>query len=107
MSDFLRRLFDSNERDIQKYRLTVDKINALEPETQKLTNLQLRAKTDKLRAHVQTNWSAQMDALEKEGIDESERKDKTRKALDAALNEILPQAFSRVRAAGRRTLAQR
>src|SRR2546423_1433499 len=107
MSDFLRRLFDSNERDIQKYRLTVDKINALEPETQRLTNLQLRAKTDKLRAHVQSQWSAKMDALEKEGIDESERKDKTRKALDDVLDEILPEAFAVVREAARRTIGQR
>ena len=55
MSDFLHRLFDSNERDIAKYRVTVDKINALEPETQKLSNTQLRAKTDKRRTHLQTN----------------------------------------------------
>jgi preprotein translocase subunit SecA len=107
MSDFLRRLFDSNERDIAKYRLTVDKINALEPSVQKLSNAQLRAKTDELRSLVQSKWAARMEVLEKEGIDEAERKDKTRKALDDVLDEILPEAFAVVREAARRTIGQR
>lgn len=107
MSDFLRRLFDSNERDIQRYRGIVDKINALEPEISKLTNAQLRAKTDEFRQYVQSNWSKKMEALERDGLLESERKDKTRKALDDVLDEILPQVFAVVREAGKRTIGQR
>jgi preprotein translocase subunit SecA len=107
MSDFLRRLFDSNERDIQRYRGIVDKINGLEPEISKLTNAQLRAKTDEFREFVQTNWGKKMEALERDGLLESERKDKTRKALDDVLDEILPPVFAVVREAGKRTLGQR
>src|SRR2546423_14930492 len=97
MSDFLRRLFDSNERDIQKYRAVVDKINALEPEISKLTNAQLRDKTDEFRETVQTQWDKKMADLERDGQLESERKDKTRKALDDILDELRPQASAVVR----------
>jgi preprotein translocase subunit SecA len=104
---FLRNLFDNNEKDIRKYRAVVDKINALEPEIQKLTNAQLRAKTDEFRAHVQSEWAKRVAALEAGGLLESERKDKTRKALDDVLDAILPQAFAVVREAGRRAIGQR
>ncbi len=104
---FLRKFFDNNERDISRYRLTVDKINALEPQTEKLTNAQLRAKTDEFRAHVQSEWQKRMDVLERDGLLESERKDKTRKALDDVLDAILPEVFAVVREAARRTLGQR
>ena len=40
--DFLRKLFDGNERDVAKYRKVADKISSLEAET----------KTQIGRAHV-------------------------------------------------------
>ncbi len=46
---FLAALFDGNERDIKRYRKVVDKVNALEPEFQKLSDEELRAKTDEFR----------------------------------------------------------
>src|SRR5438552_10644741 len=106
MADWLRKLFDNNERDIQRYRTVVDQINALEPEIEKLSNAQLREKTDEFRAHVQGEWAQKMEALEREGIFESERKDRTRKALDDVLDPILPEVFAVVREAARRTLGQ-
>ncbi len=51
---FLQSLFDANERDIKKYRRVVDKINALEPEFQALTDEDLRAKTDEFRQRIVT-----------------------------------------------------
>ena len=107
MSDFLRKLFDSNERDIAKYRAVADSITALEPEISKLSNAELRDKTDEFREFVQLNWKKKMDDLERDGVLESERKDKTRRALDEVLDEILPQAFAVVREAGKRALGQR
>jgi preprotein translocase subunit SecA len=104
---FLRNFFDNNERDIKRYRLVVDQINALEPEIEKLTNAQLREKTDEFRARVEAEWQKNLEIVEREGVLESERKDKTRKALDDVLDVILPEAFAVVREAGKRTLGQR
>ncbi len=107
MVAFLRNLWDNNERDITKYRKVVDEINALEPGLEKLSDAELRAKTDEFRNRVQTEWAAKMAALERDGVLESEKKDKTKRALDEVLDAILPEAFAVVREAGKRTLGQR
>ena len=109
--DWLRKLFDNNEKDIQKYRLVVDKINALESATQKLTNAQLRAKTTEFQNKVQSEWASKMEILERDSdwevLSDSVRKDRTRMALDSVLDPMLPEVFAVVREAGRRTLGQR
>ncbi len=105
--DWLRKLFDTNERDIAKYRVRVERINELEPTYQSMSNAQLRELTDQLREKVQSEWQSNLEKAEQEGILESERKDKTRKALDDVLDEILPDAFAIVREAAKRTLGQR
>jgi preprotein translocase subunit SecA len=107
MTAFLRRLFDSNERDIARYRVTVERVNALEPDIARLSNSQMRDRTDELRAHVQREWAAKLSAMERDGVLESERKDRTRKLLDDVLDEILPEAFALVREAAKRALGQR
>ncbi|NLH99869.1 MAG: preprotein translocase subunit SecA [Chthonomonadales bacterium] len=107
MTAFLRRIFDSNEKDIARYRGAVERINALEPQIEKLSNHQLRDRTDELRAHVQREWAAKLEALNRDGVLESERKDKVRRALDQVLDAVLPEAFAIVREAAKRTLGQR
>ncbi|MDE2572158.1 MAG: preprotein translocase subunit SecA, partial [bacterium] len=77
---FLKTLFDSNEREITRYRRAVERINALEPEVQGLSNEALAAKT----------------AAFKERLANGER-----------LDDLLPEAFAVVREAGRRTLEMR
>jgi preprotein translocase subunit SecA len=105
--DWLRKIFDNNERDVQRYRKIVDDVNALEPQIEKLSDAQLRAKTAEFQKRVQEEWAANLAAMERDGVLESERKDRTRKALDDVLDQILPEAFAVVREAGRRTLGQR
>ncbi|MEP6755837.1 MAG: SEC-C metal-binding domain-containing protein [Chthonomonadales bacterium] len=105
--DWLRKIFDNNERDIQKYRKVVEQINALEPALLTLSDEQLSAKTDEFRQRVQEGWQKNLEALERTTVLDSERKDKTRKSLDDVLDEILPEAFAVVREAGRRMLGQR
>ncbi|HXG23373.1 MAG TPA: hypothetical protein VNJ09_02365, partial [Chthonomonadales bacterium] len=107
MTEWLRRLFDNNEREVARYRTVVAKINALEPEFERLSNTQLRDKTDEFRAYVQSEWQKKLDELERDGVPESERRDKIRKALDEVLDSILPEAFAVVREAAKRTLGQR
>jgi preprotein translocase subunit SecA len=105
--DWLRKIFDTNEREVARYRDKVGAINDFEPKIEKLSNAQLRARTEELKEIVQSGWKANLEKLEQEGISDFERKDKTRKALDDVLDEILPEAFAIVREASKRTLGQR
>src|SRR6185312_3978446 len=77
----LTRVFGSrNERVLRQLSRQVARINALEPEMQKLDDVQLRAKTDEFRKRVT------------EG---------------EALDKLLPEAFAAVREASKRVLGLR
>jgi preprotein translocase subunit SecA len=78
-----------NERELKRLRPRVGEMNALEPAMQRLSEAELRAKTDELRARLAP-------VLEAENGD-----------LRAALDEVLPDAFAVCREAGRRILAMR
>ena len=69
-----------NDRELRRIQPTVEKINALEPSVQKLSNAELRAKTAEFR----------------ERIDRGE-----------PLDSVLFEAFAVVRETGRRTLGER
>jgi len=47
--NFLRKLFDNNERDVARYRKVVEKVNALEPQFKALNDEHLKAKTEEFR----------------------------------------------------------
>ena len=80
-ANVLKALFGSrNDRLLKQYRKTVELINALEPEIQKLSDEELAAKTPALKAKV---------------------------AAGTPLDDILPEAFAVVREAGRRVLGMR
>jgi preprotein translocase subunit SecA len=92
----LTKIFGTaNERAIKKLTPIVAQINALEPEVQKLSDEQLRAKT----AEFRERFAARM-----EGITDAEE---IKTAERAALDEILPDAFAVVREAGWRTVKMR
>jgi preprotein translocase subunit SecA len=80
MFKWLGNLIDSNEKELKRLRPLVTEINGLETVCQKLSDDQLRAKTDELKARL------------KEGT---------------SLDELLPEAFAVVREAARRTIGQR
>lgn len=86
-------LFSSNEREIRSFRKTVEQINALEPDIRRLSDEQLRAKTDEFRERVRVP----------DTIPEEERE----QWLRDKLNELLPEAFAVVREAGVRALGMR
>jgi preprotein translocase subunit SecA len=75
-----RMLGGSNESVIKKMRPIVEEINSLEPEYQRLSDDQLRAKTEEF----------------KRSLEQGEE-----------LEDILPEAFAAVREAAKRTLGQR
>ena len=80
--DFITRNFfgNLNERKLKPYAKRVEHINALEPEFEKLTDEQLRAKTDFFKQQY---------------------------AEGQSLDDLLEPAFATVREAARRTLGQR
>ena len=96
-----------NDREVKRMRPRVAAINALEPEMQKLSDDQLRAKTDEFRKKIQDRLSHIPD---EPGADFDRQKELDKERLDATnevLNEILEEAFAVVREAGRRVLNMR
>ena len=80
-ASFLTRLFGSrNERLLRQYRRVVQRINALEPQFEQLSDEELRAKTAEFKQQV---------------------------ADGRALEDLLPEAFAVVREGGKRTLKMR
>ena len=112
-----------NERVIKSLRPRVAAINALEPEMQKLSDAELRAKTDEFRKRIQERLSqvgggdgnpatgsdvATHTEDDENELDQIKRAEKEQyDALQEALDEILEEAFSVVREAGRRVLNMR
>jgi preprotein translocase subunit SecA len=104
----LRKIFGSrNDRLLRQYGRQVRATSALEPQIQKLSDAELRAKTDEFRTRVRDRLARV--AGDAAGDSEStqrlaqERKDARRDVLD----ELLPEAFAVVREAARRTLNMR
>ncbi|WP_028593777.1 preprotein translocase subunit SecA [Paenibacillus assamensis] len=81
MLGLVKKIFgDANEREVKRLMKTVEFINGLEPEFEKLTDEQVRAKTDEFRARIEKGDS---------------------------LDQLLPEAFATVREAAKRTLGMR
>ena len=76
----LKTLFDSNEREIARYRRTVDRINALEPQIQALSDEALLAKTAEFRSRLEGGET---------------------------IDQLLPETFAVCREAAKRTVAMR
>ncbi|MFA7658294.1 MAG: preprotein translocase subunit SecA [Candidatus Gastranaerophilaceae bacterium] len=90
----LKLLGNPNEKKVKSIMGIIDHINALEPEFAKMTDAQLKEKTDEFRsilAQRKTSEDFLQDrALEKEAMD-----------------KILPEAFATVREVGKRVLEMR
>jgi len=96
----------------------VQAIGVLEPEMQKLSDEELRAKTDEFRQRIQERLSrfaknaepepSQPEDEAEEDLDRQKRLEKEEyEALQEVLDEILVEAFAVVREAGRRVLNMR
>ena len=104
-----------NERVIKSLMPKVEATNALEPQMRKLTDDELRAKTDEFRQRIQerlsrVNRSAPPEP-DAETVNDADRAKQFEKeqydALQEVLDEILVEAFAVVREAGRRVLNMR
>src|SRR5450432_3442704 len=76
---------DQNESDVKQHRDTIEAINALEPEMKKLSDVELRAKTDEFKQRLGHG--------DEDG--------------DEELDDLLPEAFAVVREASIRTIGLR
>ncbi len=123
INQLLGKVFGTkNERVVKALMPKVRAINELEPQMKKLTDAELRAKTDEFRERIQERLSrvdgsngtppSTVDASpESEGEDDFDRIKRQEKAqydaLQEVLNEILVEAFAVVREAGWRVLKMR
>ncbi len=118
INQLLGKVFGTkNERVIKSLMPRVQAINALEPQIQKLSDAELRAKTDEFRQRIQERLSrvtknpqeaAEPDAVEDLDIDQQKQFEKEQyEALQEVLDEILEEAFAVVREAGWRVLNMR
>jgi preprotein translocase subunit SecA len=119
INQLLGKVFGTkNERVIKSLMPNVQAINALEPEIQKLSDAELRAKTDEFRQRIQERLAKvtkepALEASEPESggdpdFDRQKRFEKQEyEALQEALEDVLPEAFAVVREAGRRVLKMR
>jgi preprotein translocase subunit SecA len=107
-----------NERVIKALMPRVRAINALEPQMQRLTDAELRAKTDEFRERIQERLgqlakdprpeTAQLSEEDEPDLDQQRLLEKREyEALEEVLDEILVEAFAVVREAGRRILNMR
>src|SRR5213594_4050107 len=85
----------------------VEDMCALETEMQKLSDEQLRAKTDEFRNRVQERLSQVSDEPEAGSDHQKQIEEERTKVLNEALEEVLVDAFAVVRQAGRRVLNMR
>jgi preprotein translocase subunit SecA len=96
-----------NEREVKRLLPQVEAINALEPAIQKLSDDEVRAKTDDFRKRVQDRLTSIADEPDADPDRlkqiEADRLAATKEILD----ELLPEAFAVVREAGRRVLNMR
>jgi preprotein translocase subunit SecA len=103
----LTMIFGSkHERDVKAMRPIVAEINALESRTSALTDTELRAKTDEFRERLQPAVQA-LEEIKKEVPRDETAIKAARADLQAALDEILPEAFAVCREAGKRVLNMR
>ena len=109
LDTILAKIFGTrNEREIKRLRPLVERINSLEPEMQRLTDAELRAKTDEFRQRINERASQVQPEPEAEDENRSRRGPTERdRVLKEVLDEILPEAFAVAREAGRRTLNMR
>jgi preprotein translocase subunit SecA len=137
MFKFLSGLVDSNEKELKRLQPFIDRIDELEPEFNKLSDAELRAKTAEFKSRLteatggiqeelaeahheleeakqclaQVSWKMDREDANadcKRAQERINQVDKERRELEReVLEELLPEAFAACREAARRTIGQR
>jgi len=104
MLKILQGLFDSNEKQLKNIQGIVEQVNALEKDISKLSDLQLRKKSDEFRDTIGVDLDtcrkdfSKYNKVELENILEEEK---------VKLTEILPEAFAVIREVSKRVANHR
>src|SRR3954469_1390897 len=105
-----------NEREVKRLLPMVQQMNALEQEIQKLSDEQLRAKTEEFRRRIAARTKHLTDeakSMDEDSVEDAvvsrakSLEDEKRRIENQVLDEILPEAFAVVREAGRRVVNMR
>ncbi len=96
-----------NERELKRLMPQVEAINALEQQMKRLSDDQLRAKTDEFRQRIHTRLADLTDEPNADSDRLKQLEDERAARVKEALDEILAEAFAVVREAGRRVLQMR
>lgn len=117
ISYVLRKILGTqNERMLKKFMPIVDAVNSFEPAISKLSDAELRAKTDEFRARISDkykDYGNEIKELEElfrasTSPDEKERiKHRARDVKNKIFEEVLPEAFAVVRETAKRTVKMR
>jgi len=117
VGSILRAIFGSKaQRDIKRLQPIVETVNSLEPTVSKLSDSELRVKTDEFRLRVSEKAKEYRGELEdtesrlRESISPEERqkaKDDLKMIRNRLLEDVLPEAFAVVREVAKRTLNMR
>ncbi len=96
-----------NEREVKRLMPQVEAINALEPAMKKLSDAELRAKTDEFRQRIQERLSHIADEPEADADRIKQIETERNLALKEILDELLVEAFAVAREASWRVLNMR
>ncbi len=106
---FISKLFDSNGRDIARYKSVIGKISVCEAQFEKLSDAEIAEKTSELKERVQSEYRAKRAEAEPtwEGMTDQKKREADRRIYDPILDVMLPEAFALVREAAKRTIGLR
>jgi preprotein translocase subunit SecA len=112
---FFSKFVDSNDRELRRIEPLIERANALEPEIEALSDADIRARFDVLRAEVREAAEPDEPSDDELHHPEPERRRELTKArrkaeqerIQDALDDVLPDVFAMAREAMRRTLGMR
>ncbi|MGH8744819.1 MAG: preprotein translocase subunit SecA [Burkholderiales bacterium] len=108
LASLLKKIFGSrNERLLKQYMHKVRAINALEPAFEKLSDAELRAKTEEFKARLRERLATIPDNTDGDAERAQVLEEEHNRARKAIFEELLPEAFAAVREASKRTLQMR
>ena len=101
INEFFGKIFGTrNEREVKRLRPRVAAINAFEPQMQKLSDDELRAKTEQFRARIQERLAPIVDEPDADPDRQKEIAAQRSEVLKDVLDELLDEAFAVFREAG-------
>ncbi len=112
---FISRFFDTNDREVARLQPVIDEINDLEAEYEALSDEDIRARIDAIKADVRETAEPEEPTEDELGHPDSERRRELAKArrkrenerIQAALDDVIPEVFAASREASKRTLGMR